>query len=971
MAKACGFIVWGLLLGLLLCIPCNCLSREGQLLLRMKESWNTSQGQLDDWKNSTSVYAHCNWHGITCDNLNNSVVALNLSQLNLGGEIPPSFCELSNLTELDLSWNYFEGSFPFNCTRLRYLNLSQNVFVGSLPEEIYKLEQLQYLDISANTFSGDIPAGLGRLPKIEVLFLYSNLLNGTVPAFLGNLSTLTSLRLDGNPLAPGVIPPELGNLTRLQYLYMGGCNLVGEIPTKLTTLTKIKGLYLFKNNLSGPIPANINNLKSIVDLDFSRNRLNGSVPPGIGDLTKLEKLQLYQNQLSGSIPYELDKLVNLVHLKLYENRLSGHISPDIGMNSKNLLEFDVSTNQLSGPLPQNVCKGGALDAFIVFKNKFNGSLPEFLGNCPSVSAVHAHFNQLSGQVPPGLWSSPLLQELRLANNFLQGQVSDQISKASGMTQLDIAHNQFSGSIPPQIGGLKNLALFAASGNNLSGTIPAELARLPSLNSLFLGNNMFSGELPETMSWSGLSQLNLTNNRIRGSIPSSLGSLPVLNSLDLSNNLLEGRIPPQLGKLKLSVLNVSGNRLSGPVPDDLNSLAYDKSFLDNPGLCGDEALGLPSCSRSEKHMSRVFIAVVAMAGVVCLIALGCCYRTYRDFFHDKSRRVSWKLMPFHIVEFQESDVVKRLTEDNVIGSGGAGKVYKVALPNSQILAVKKIWNNGRVESRQDKEFDAEVDTLGKIRHANIVKLLCCISSADSKLLVYEYMENGSLYDCLHGPQPQALDWPTRYQIAFGAAQGLSYMHHGCSQPIVHRDVKSNNILLDFEFKAHIADFGLARIVERLGQNHEVSGFAGSYGYMAPEYAYTLKVNEKCDIYSFGVVLLELLTGKKPNEEEFGNRSDIVRWIRYQIQSPNEMRAVLDSRVSEGYTEEMTCMLRVAMLCTSTLPINRPSMREVVEMMLHCNPDAQVRNAVAAIMPPHLKRNLSAFAVFSRSSSYSTT
>eukprot|EP01018_Ginkgo_biloba_P002128 Gb_35284 [translate_table: standard] len=640
-----------------------------------------------------------------------------------------------------------------------------------------------------------------------------------------------------------------------------------------------------------------------------------------------------------------------------------------------LIEFDVSTNGLSGPLPHNVCRGGVLEAFIVFSNKFNGSLPEFVGNCPSLISVQVFDNQLSGEVPFGLWSSPQIEELRLQNNFFHGQIPRQIAKANNLYSLEIDNNEFSESIPSEIGQIWNLSVFNASGNILSGPIPTQLTALRELSRLSLDNNMLSGELPtEIISWESLSQINFANNRLTGTVPAAFGSLPVLNSLDLSNNMFEGKIPPELDRLKLSYLNMSGNSLSGPIPAGYNNLAYSESFLGNPGLCGERSLRLPPCyhqkGRSGKHLSGLLVAVFAVAGVACLIGLGCLYKTYKESSQRKSSEQSWNFTPFYRVEFNESDILKRLTEDNIIGTGGGGKVYKVTLSNGETLAVKKIWKTENLQALQDKEFEAEVDTLGKIRHANIVKLLCCISSADSKLLVYEYMPNGSLFECLHGSQGETLDWPTRYKIALGAAQGLSYMHHGCSPPIVHRDIKSNNILLDSEFKPHIADFGLARIVEKLGQQDPMSAIAGSCGYIAPEYAYTLKVNEKSDIYSFGVVLLELVTRKQPNEADFGDHSDIVRWVRNQIHSEQGVQAVLDFQIADTYREELMIILRVSLLCTSTLPANRPSMREVVEMLLLCSPDEQVRKAVAATLAPHLKRNPSVFRPMSSSTTSSS-
>lgn len=317
-----------------------------------------------------------------------------------------------------------------------------------------------------------------------------------------------------------------------------------------------------------------------------------------------------------------------------------------------------------------------------------------------------------------------------------------------------------------------------------------------------------------------------------------------------------------------------------------------------------------------------------------------------------------LTSFHKLGFSEYEILSGLDEDNVIGSGGSGRVYRTTLRNGETVAIKKLWNNNeRGEGRNDRAFKAEVATLGKIRHKNIVKLLCCCSSKDTKLLVYEYMPNGSLGDLLHGTKAGILDWPSRYKIALGAAQGLAYLHHDCAAPIVHRDIKCNNILLDADFEAHVADFGVAKVMDQLAEDtaaaasssvkpHDqslVSGIAGSYGYIAPEHAYTNKVTEKSDIYSFGVVLLELVTGKKPVLPEFGDNTDIVKWVCTKISSNEGVMEVLDSRLADSSKDDMLLVLRVALLCTNALPLNRPSMREVVEMLVEANPQLRCKSS----------------------------
>jgi serine/threonine protein kinase len=287
------------------------------------------------------------------------------------------------------------------------------------------------------------------------------------------------------------------------------------------------------------------------------------------------------------------------------------------------------------------------------------------------------------------------------------------------------------------------------------------------------------------------------------------------------------------------------------------------------------------------------------------------------------------------------VLDCLTEDNIIGRGGAGTVYKGVMPSGSIVAVKRLAGEGKGASH-DHGFSAEIQTLGKIRHRNIVRLLGFCSNHETNLLVYEYMPNGSLGELLHNKErSQNLDWETRYNIAVQAAHGLCYLHHDCSPLIVHRDVKSNNILLDSSFQAHVADFGLAKLFQDSGKSESMSSIAGSYGYIAPEYAYTLKVNEKSDIYSFGVVLLELLTGKRPIEAEYGDGIDIVQWVRRKIQTKDGVLEVLDPRMGGVGVplQEVMLVLRVALLCSSDLPIERPTMRDVVQMLTDVKPKSK--------------------------------
>ncbi|CAN6330046.1 unnamed protein product, partial [Urochloa humidicola] len=452
--------------------------------------------------------------------------------------------------------------------------------------------------------------------------------------------------------------------------------------------------------------------------------------------------------------------------------------------------------------------------------------------------------------------------------------------------------------------------------------------------------------------------------------------------DLSGNHLTGAVPASLAALKLSSLNLSDNQLSGPVPEPLAIPAYGDSFAGNPGLCAtNDAAGgfLRRCppgtgARSASAAARLAVTCILAVTAVLLAAAGVAlYLKKRrraaeaaamgkgNKLWAQRKKGSWDLKSFRVVAFDEREIVAGVRDENLIGSGGSGNVYRVKLGNGAVVAVKHVTRRARTpasdaaaamlprssssaERRWWREFEAEVGTLSAIRHVNVVKLLCSITSEDggASLLVYEHLPNGSLYDRLHGGGGKAaemLRWSERHEIAVGAARGLEYLHHGCDRPILHRDVKSSNILLDEAFKPRLADFGLAKILTAggaAGGDSSVNIVAGTLGYMAPEYAYTWKVSEKSDVYSFGVVLLELVTGRPamvPAEEGGGAAMDLVDWVARRLEGGRDkVMALVDARVTEGWArEEAVRVLRVAVLCTSRTPAMRPSMRSVVQML----------------------------------------
>ncbi|XP_042492620.1 receptor protein-tyrosine kinase CEPR2-like [Macadamia integrifolia] len=935
-----------LLLIFLLFPPSNALTVEIQSLLQFKNQLKDPSNSLANWKESDSP---CNFTGVYCDPLSGRVTGISLENISLSGEISPAISGLQSLNSLFLPSNSISGELPFqliNCSSLRVLNLTGNDMNGTLPD-LSPLRSLEILDLSFNYFSGRFPNWVGKLTNLDSLGLGQNGFDeGEIPESLGNLKNLTWLYLAGANLR-GQIPQSIFRLKALETLDFSSNSISGEIPKAISNLQLLNKIELFSNNFTGDIPPELSKLTLLREFDISKNQMSGEVPAEIGNLKNLVVFQLYENYFTGELPAGIGDLQHLESFSIYRNNFSGVFPVNFGRFSP-LKSIDISENKFSGQFPRFLCESKMLQFLLALDNNFSGDFPESYAECKTLERFRVSKNRLSGMIANGIWGLPSAKIIDFGDNNFTGGLSLDIGISASLNQLLLQNNNFSGELPLQLGNLSQLEKLSASYNSFSGEIPSQIGDLKQLSSLHLEENSLSGPIPSELGQcAGLVDLNLAGNTLSGNIPETFATLNSLNSLNLSQNKLSGLIPHDLEKLKLSSIDFSKNQLSGRVPFDLFVMGGDQSFLENYNLCidqklRDEARSLISVCSVKKSTNKItekklalFCIIVSALVVIFAGVLFVSHRKHESYLKNlekgQEKDPNWKLESFHPTQLN-ADEICSLEEENLIGSGSTGRVYRLDLKNGGTFAVKQLWKGKHV-----KALKAEMEILGKIRHKNILKLYACLMRGGSSFLVYEYMENGNLFQALHrqikGGKPE-LNWDRRYKIALGAAKAIAYLHHDCAPPIIHRDIKSTNILLAEDYEPKIADFGIAKVVEESGIDS--SCFAGTHGYIAPELAYSLKVTEKSDVYSFGVVLLELVTGRSPFEAEYGEWKDIVYWVSCHLNDREDIHEVFDRRVSDSAKAEMIKVLRIAILCTTKLPSLRPTMRDVVKMLIDADP-----------------------------------
>ncbi|CAL5337385.1 unnamed protein product [Camellia sinensis] len=958
-------------------------------------------GALSSWNHSIHF---CNWQGVSCGPRHQRVTVLNISSLALVGSVSPHIGNLTFLRRIDLGNNSFHGEIPpeiGKLFRLQYLLLLNNSFQGEFPTNLAHCSNLRVIHMGGNNLGGKIPTELGSLSNLSYLILAANHLSGAIPLSIGNLSNLQKLSLPYNNLE-GSIPTQLGQLSMLEYLQLSVNNLSGMVPSSLynissiyffsindnqlhgilppdlgLTLPNLLGFYVDSNQFYGQIPSSIENATKLVQIDFGSNSFAGSMPKSLGRLDALEIFAANNNSLGTNQVNELTSFLtslsncsNLRILVLASNQFKGFLPHSIANLSTKITWFILQDNYISGNIPLGIGNLVHLQYLFLDDHMLTGSIPNSIGKLSMLEILMVDKNNISGEIPSSIRNLSRLGTLDLSTNMIEGSIPISLGNCTNLQQIHLDYNHLTGAIPYQIFGLSSLIILSLGQNYITGLLSQEVGNLKNLGGLYVSKNKLFGEIPATLgNCEVLEFLYIDGNLFEGTIPTFLEQLKGIQVLDVSHNNLSGQIPRFLGKFHFfQFLNLSYNMFDGEVPNEgvfTNISAF--SVVGNGKLCGGiEVLQLPACSmevlneRKRPFNRRVIVLIVTPTIVLlslCILAI--IYRNKRS--KQQVKLASPLQNQYLLLSFGELfQATNGFSPSNLIGEGGYGSVYKGILnSDEQIVAVKVLKLH---ERGANKSFVTECEALKNIRHRNLVKIITACSSIDFKgndfkALVFEFMENGSLENWLHPSllvqhEPKNLNFVQRLNIAIDVAYALDYLHHHCEMAFIHCDLKSSNILLDGDLCAHVSDFGLTKIFSAtngisIHQQSSSIGIRGTIGYVAPEYGMGEEASIQGDMYSYGVLLLEMFTGKRPTSNMFTGNVNLHSYVKMCLLE--KVMQIVDPQIILEMEEESsksmqsstinisklgTCLalvFQIGVSCSAQMPSERMSVKDVLNKL----------------------------------------
>ncbi|XP_048608815.1 leucine-rich repeat receptor protein kinase HPCA1-like [Brassica napus] len=871
---------------------------DGPALQALKAEWTKPPSS---WEGADPCGT--SWVGITCSN--NRVVSISLGNLNVEGKLSGDIAALSELQILDLSYNTgLTGPLPPNIGELKKLKnliLVGCSFTGQIPESIGQLEQLIYLSLNLNQFSGTIPASIGRLSKLYWFDIADNQIEGTLPVSNGTSS------------------PGLDMLLETKHFHFGKNKLSGYIPENLfsSNMTLIHVLF-DGNQFTGKIPDTLSLVQTLTVLRLDRNKLTGNIPTSLNNLTSLQELYLANNEFTGTLP-NLTSLTSLYTLDVSNNTFEPSPIPSWISSLDSLATLRLEGIKLNGSIPNSFFSPAQLQTVILKRNQIDSTLDFGTSFSNQLEFVDLQYNNIDVYKQP---SSNTFIQVILADNPVCQEEGNKPNYCSA-----IPPNTSYSTIPPT-------CTPCDQGREAS---PSCRCAHPIIGTLYFRSPSFSGLFNSTNF--EILQKSIANFSKKSSYPVDSVAVRNIRENATDHQLLIDLLVFPFGR---ESFNESGMSLV--------NFAFSNQIYKPPPRFGPYVFRANPYNQfsdrggpSSSNMGIIIGAAVGAVVLLLLLTLAGVYALRQRKRADKATDqnnpfAKWstskssidapQLMGAKSFTFEElKKCTENFSEANDVGGGGYGKVYRGILPSGQLIAIKRA-QQGSLQG--GLEFKTEIELLSRVHHKNVVRLLGFCFDRREQMLVYEYIPNGSLRDSLSGKSGIRLDWTRRLKIALGSGKGLAYLHELADPPIIHRDIKSNNILLDENLTAKVADFGLSKIVGDPEKTHVTTQVKGTMGYLDPEYYMTNQLTEKSDVYGFGVVMLELLTGKSPIERgkyvvrEVKTKMNKTRSL-YDLQELMDTTIIASSSNLKGFEKYVDLALR----CVEEEGVNRPSMGEVVK------------------------------------------
>ncbi|KAK1440115.1 hypothetical protein QVD17_05940 [Tagetes erecta] len=866
-------------------------------------------------------------------------------------------------------------NFPNSTCHITQIKIIALDATGPIPEGLWTLTYLVNLNLNQNYLTGSLSPSIGSLTRMEWMTFGANALSGPVPAELGQLTDLRSLAFDTNNFN-GSLPPELGNLRRLQQLYIDSSGVGGEIPSTFANLQNLVTVRASDNEFTGKIPEFVGNWTLLQSLRFEGNSFEGSIPPSFSRLVSLQDLRI-SGLSNGTLDFIKD-LKSLRVLVLRNNRISGTIPTDIG-KYQNLTRLDLSFNNLSGEIPRDLFNLSQLSFLFLGNNSFKGTLPDV--KSATLSNIDFSYNELSGTLPS--WVSETNLQINLVvNNFTLGDLEN--------SNLPLGLNCLQRNFPCGRGSPR----YSSFGINCGGseiTSSNQLVHERDVENLGAATYFVTSERRWGVSNVGQRdnpaytafvsrQFNTLDSALFQTARISAGSLRYYG-LGLQNgnytiNLqfaelqiedgptwrshgrrvfdiyLQGKRVFQDFDIKKSAGGASFSPVSRQATVEVSDNYLEiHLFWSGKGTCCVPEQGTfgplisaisvisnfrPNVSNTppstNKNRTGLIVGILVPVAVVSFLSLSALYichlrRKKQDASDNYQEFLGIDARPYTFSYVELRDATNDFSPANKLGEGGFGPVYKGTLGDGSVIAVKQL----SVASHHGKtQFMAEIATISAVQHRNLVKLCGSCIEGEKRLLVYEYLENKSLDQALFGDNSLSLNWATRFEICIGIARGLAYLHEESRIRIIHRDVKASNVLLDADLNPKISDFGLAKLYDDK-KTHMSTRVAGTIGYLAPEYAMRGYLTEKADVFGFGVVALEIISGRPNSDSTLEDEKIYLLEWAWNLHEANSELELADEKLSEFDENEVKRVTRIALLCTQTSPTQRPPMSRVVAML----------------------------------------